>query len=449
MGMIKKQSDITDAAYRHRQELAGKGGPKAILQNLRIFGVVTFACIGGLLYGYNQGVFSGILASGAFNDHMGNYVDNQTKKGWLTSILELGAWLGTMYSGFLAEIISRKYAIIVNTVIFILGVVIQCTAQSAGHNAILGGRFVVGMGVGSISMIVPMYVAECSPPELRGFMIGMQQLAIEFGIMISFWIDYGCHFIGGTGETQKDGAWLLPLALQLGPAAILLVGMVFMPFTPRWLIHHGREEEARVTLAKLRGMDFDHELVHLEFLEIKAQSMFEKRTVQANFPHLSELTWWNTIKLQFVAIGSLFKTMPMFRRVIVATVTMFFQQWSGINAILYYAPSIFGELGLSSNTTSLLATGVVGIVMLIATIPAILYIDRIGRKPALTIGALGMGLCHFIVAIIYARNKNQWPTHQAAGWAAIVMVWLFVIHFGWSWGPCVSSLSLPIEKPQY
>ena len=121
----------------------------------------------------------------AFGNHMGNYTSNQTKKGWLTSILELGAWLGTIYSGFLAEIISRKYAIIVNTCIFIIGVVVQCTAQSAGHNAILGGRFVVGMGVGSLSMIVPMYVAECSPPELRGFMIGMQQLAIEFGIMVS------------------------------------------------------------------------------------------------------------------------------------------------------------------------------------------------------------------------------------------------------------------------
>lgn len=87
-------------------------------------------------------------------------------------------------------------------------------------------------------------------------------------------------------------------------------------------------------------MPIDHELIAIEFLEIKAQSIFEKRTVQANFPHLAELNWWNTIKLQFVAIASLFKTMPMFRRVIVATVTMFFQQWTGINAVLYYAPSV-------------------------------------------------------------------------------------------------------------
>ena len=166
-----------------------------------------------------------------------------------------------------------------------------------------------------------------------------------------------------------------------------------------------------------------------------AQSLFEKRTVAQNFPGLAKQTAWNTVKLQFVAIGSLFKTMPMFRRVMVATVIMFFQQWTGINAVLYYAPQIFKSLGLSSNTTSLLATGVVGIAMLLATIPAILYIDKIGRKPALIWGAIGMGICHIIIAIIFARNQYQWPTHQGAGWGAIVMVWLFVVHFGWSWGP--------------
>ena len=177
-----------------------------------------------------------------------------------------------------------------------------------------------------------MYVAECAPPELRGFLIGLQQFAIELGIMVSFWIDYGTNYIGGTGSTQSEAAWLVPLALQLGPAVVLFVGMIFMPFTPRWLIHHNREDEARAVLRKLRSSDTPDSLIELEFLEIKAQSLFEKRTTAANFPHLTEMTVWNTIKLQFVAIASLFKTMPMFRRVIAATVTMFFQQWTGINA---------------------------------------------------------------------------------------------------------------------
>lgn len=362
---------------------------------------------------------------------------DQTKKGWLTAILELGAWIGALLSGFLAEALSRKYGILVATTVFIIGVIIQATAQSGGANVILAGRFVTGIGVGSLATIVPIYNSEVAPPEVRGALVALQQLAITFGIMISFWIDYGTNFIGGVNlGSQKDAAWIVPICLQLGPAVILFLGMLFMPFSPRWLVHHDREVEARKILASLRGLPADHELVELEFLEIKAQSLFEKRTVAEHFPQYREQTAWNTFKLQFVAIKSLFKTKSMFKRVVVATVTMTFQQWTGINAVLYYAPSIFKQLGLSDTTTGLLATGVVGILMFIFTIPAVLYIDRVGRKPVLTIGAIGMALCHFIIAIIVAKNSTQWATQAAAGWAAVVMVWLFVIHFGYSWGPC-------------
>jgi hypothetical protein len=222
-------------------------------------------------------------------------------------------------------------------------------------------------------MIVPMYNAEVAPPEVRGSLIALQQLAICFGIMISFWINYGTNYIGGTSSTQSDAAWLVPICLQLFPALILFVGILFMPFSPRWLVHHNREAEARKVLANLRGLPQEHELVELEFLEIKAQSLFEKRTVAEHWPAIRELTTWNVFKLQFVAIGSLFRTRAMFKRVIVATVTMFFQQWTGINAILYYAPTIFSSLGLSSNTISLLATGVVGIVCILLDFSLLLF----------------------------------------------------------------------------
>lgn len=104
--------------------------------------------------------------------------------------------------------------------------------------------------------------------------------------------------------------------------------------------------------------------------------------------------------------------------------------------MLYYAPTIFQQLGQTDNTVSLLATGVVGIVMFVATAPAVLWIDRIGRKPVLITGAIGMATCHIIIAILFAKNSDNWPEHKAAGWAAVAMVWLFVVHFGYSWGPC-------------
>ncbi|KAI2604083.1 general substrate transporter [Hypoxylon fragiforme] len=433
---------VYDVALKRRQNMMGASGPMALVKNFKVFRIALFACIGGILYGYNQGMFSGVLAMPAFKAHMGEYdpfddAADQTKKGWLTAILELGAWVGTLLSGFIAEAISRKYAVLVSVTVFIIGVVIQATAQTGGHDVILGGRFVTGMGVGALATIVPIYNSEVAPPEIRGALVALQQLAITFGIMVSFWIDYGTNYIGGvTLGTQTDAAWLVPTCLQLFPAAVLFVGMIFMPFSPRWLVHHDREDEARKILASLRGLSPDHELVELEFLEIKAQSRFEKRTVAELFPNLSEQTAWNTFKLQFVAIKSLFQTKAMFKRVIVATVTMFFDQWTGINAILYYSPTIFKQLGMDDNVTSLLATGVVGIVMFLATIPAVLYIDRVGRKPILIIGALGMATCHIIIAVIVAKNASQWATQQAAGWAAVAMVWLFVIHFGYSWGPC-------------
>jgi len=120
----------------------------------------------------------------------------------------------------------------------------------------------------------------------------------------------------------------VPICLQLAPALVLFFGMMFMPFSPRWLVHHGREEEAREVLSSLRGLAPGDELFELEFLEIKAQSLFEKRSVAELFPQLREQTAWNTFKLQFVAIKKLFQTRAMFKRVVVATVTMFFQQVS-------------------------------------------------------------------------------------------------------------------------
>ncbi|GAB7338044.1 hypothetical protein MBLNU457_4413t1 [Dothideomycetes sp. NU457] len=437
MAPIAAGSQFDAAAMARRQALAGGSGPAALVKNFRVFSIACFACLGGLLYGYNQGVFSGVLTMTSFNNHMGVYTSDQTKKGWLTSILELGAWFACLYSGFIAEALSRKYAILVSTAIFIIGVVIQTTGiTSAGSSSILGGRFITGMGVGALSMIVPMYNAEVAPPEVRGALVGLQQLAITFGILISFWIDYGTNYIGGVGEGQKDAAWLVPLCLQLVPAVLLFVGMIFMPFSPRWLVHHGREAEARSTLAKLRGLSQDHELIELEYSEIRAQSLFEKRTVAEKYPHLADGSNWSVARLQFEAVGSLFKSKPMLKRVMVACLTMFFQQWTGINAVLYYAPQIFKNLGLGSNTVSLLATGVVGIVMFLFTIPAVMYVDKLGRKPVLVSGAWVMAFCHFVIAILVARNQASWMTHTASAWAAVTMVWVFVAGFGYSWGPC-------------
>ncbi|KAJ3744432.1 general substrate transporter [Lentinula detonsa] len=419
-----------------RRLLAGESGWKGLVRNRRIFAIAIFASLGGLLYGYNQGVFSGVLGMNNFDTRMASVVNDPTKKGWFVSILELGAWFGVLITGYWADKLSRKYTIELAVVVFCIGVIVQTAAK--GPQSIYGGRFVTGMGVGSLSMAVPLYNAELAPPEVRGSLVALQQLAITFGIMISFWIDYGTNFIGGSGSTQSEAAWRIPLALQLVPALILGAGILFMPFSPRWLINQGRDDEALAVLSKARGLSSDDELVQIEFLEIKAQFLFEKEISTVKFPDYQDGSFGSNVKLTFFSYLSLLTNPTLFRRILVGTLTMFFQQWTGVNAILYYAPSIFANLGLAGgNTTDLLATGVVGIAMFLATIPAVIYVDQVGRKPVLVSGAFLMGACHLIVAVLTGLYHDSWSRYShPAGWAASALVWVFAMAFGYSWGPC-------------
>ncbi|KAF8599333.1 general substrate transporter [Ceratobasidium sp. AG-I] len=423
----------SEAALRRRQALAGKSGMKGLVQNSRVFLIAVFASLGGLLYGYNQGVFSSVLGMYSFKQRMASAVNDAGTKGWLVAILELGAWVGVLCTGQLADRLGRKRTILLAVIVFVIGVIVQTAAFKP--SSIFGGRFVTGLGVGSLSMAVPLYNAELAPPEVRGSLVAMQQMSIVTGIMVSFWIDYGTNYIGGVGETQSEAAWRIPLALQLVPALILGVGVIFMPYSPRWLVAQGRDAEAIKVLSSTRELPEDSELIQIEYLEIKAEVLFESELEQARYPQYQDGTAASRFKLGVGKYTSLITNRNYLIRVAVGSLTMFFQQWTGINAVLYYAPSIFESLGLSGNTISLLATGVVGITMFLATIPAVIYIDQIGRKPVLVSGAVIMGTCHLIIAILSARFNTSWPEHKAAGWVACVLVWIFAAAFGYSWGP--------------
>ncbi|PCH42530.1 general substrate transporter [Wolfiporia cocos MD-104 SS10] len=412
-----------------RRTLQGKSGWAGLMHNGRVFAIAIFASLGGL-----QGVFSSVLDMKNFDDRMASAVDNTDLKGWLVSVLELGAWFGVLCTGTLADKLSRKYCIVLAVVVFCIGVIVQDTAFHPG--SIYAGRFITGWGVGSLSMVVPLYNAELAPPEVRGSLVALQQMSITFGIMISFWIDYGTNYIGGTGSTQSPAAWRLPIALQLVPALILGIGILFMPFSPRWLVNQGRDEEALMVLSRVRRLPPDSEVVQIEYLEIRAQYLFEKEISEINFPEYQDGSFKSNFKLGFYGYLSLLRSRTLLRRVAIGSLTMFFQQWTGVNAILYYAPSIFTSLGLTGSTNSLLATGVVGIVMFLATIPAVIWVDSLGRKPVLISGAFLMAACHIIVAIITALFHDSWSSHKAAGWAACAFVWIFAIGFGYSWGPC-------------
>ncbi|RAK89635.1 MFS monosaccharide transporter [Aspergillus costaricaensis CBS 115574] len=426
-----------EAVSGKRAELAGnRVGWRGLLSSKKTFAIALFASLGGFVYGYNQGMFSEILTMNSFIKATDGYAARTgLKQGMLTSILELGAWVGTLLNGYLADAMGRRQTVVVAVVIFCVGVIVQACTKNAGY--VFAGRFVTGLGVGNLSMIVPLYNAELAPPEIRGSLVAVQQLSITFGIMVSFWIGYGTNYIGGTGDGQSIAAWEIPVCIQVLPALILAAGMVlFMPQSPRHLMNQGRDEECLQTLARLRDAPTDDILVRIEYLEIKSLKMFEEETAKKKYPQYQDGSFKSNFMIGFHDYLSLITNPSLFKRTSVACLIMLFQQWNGINAINYYAPQVFEGLELGGNTTSLLATGVAGIFEFVFTIPAVLWVDNIGRKKILLAGAIGMAVCHFICAGLIGSYEGTFGEHKSAGWATVAFVWIFIINFAYSWGPC-------------
>lgn len=426
-----------------------------------------FAVIGSFLYGTDQGVLSNLLTGENFGAHFPKVYSDPVLKGWVVSVLQLGAWLGALLNGPLANKISRKYSLMVAAFLFTLGSAICSGAQSVSY--FFAGRIIAGLAVGQISHVVPLYLAEIAPSEFRGALISLQQLGITGGIMVSYWVCYGTSFIGGQSCTagkqagfgasgtfspytdvppggcdgQKTLAWRLPLGLQTVPSIILLIGVAFLPYSPRWLMSKGRDEEARAVISRLRALPEDDPIVETEWLEIKAAVIFDQRTAAELFPGKSGFM------LHISEVSMLFTNRGLFRRLSLGCILMFFQQFSGINAIIYYAPTIFGGLGLNGSTTSLLATGVLGVVDFVFTFPAVFFVDRWGRRKFLMAGALGMLVGHVVVAGIVGNYAGDFSSSsaQAAGWVGVVFIYIFRANFSYSWGPVGWLLPSEIFSP--
>lgn len=222
-----------------------------------------------------------------FKQNFPHVIEDSTAQGWLTSVLQLGGIVGSLTSGLLGEMFSRKYTMFSACCWVILGSYLYIGATAGNTSLLYAGRFFTGLGVGTFSGVGPLYNAEISAPETRGFIVSFYQFATILGIFLSFWIGYGCNFIGGTGESQSDLAWRLPSIIQGIPSIILAVGIWWMPFSPRWLVKVGRFDEAKKTLAWLRKRDIEDPLLEAEFLEIKAEALFEERVFQQSFPKLA------------------------------------------------------------------------------------------------------------------------------------------------------------------
>ncbi|ATY67462.1 General substrate transporter [Cordyceps militaris] len=419
-----------------QRTLAGKKTLwQSICSNPKVVFIALFASLGGFEYGYQQGVLGQSLVMTRFTSNFPSVVNSSSATGWLTSILQLGGIVGSLSAGILSELISRKRTMFVACLWVILGSYLYIGAKAGAPSLLYAGRFFTGIGVGLFSGVAPLYNAELSLPEMRGFLVSFYQFATILGIMLSFWIGYASNYIGGTGDSQSDMAWRLPSIIQGIPAAALAIGIWFMPYSPRWLVKVGRDEEARATLAWMRRLPVDDKLVQLEFLEIKAEAVFEKKAFARDFPKLADESQQSAFKEQIAQYINCFRTRDNFKRISTGFLTMMAQQFTGIDSIIYYATSIFQSLGLTSGSTALLATGVTGVVFMASTIPAMFIIDRVGRKPMLIVGSIVMGISMVLVGIIVAKFRHDWTSHATEGWVAVALIWVYIAGFGATWGP--------------
>lgn len=319
--------------------------------------VAIIASLGGLLFGYDTGVISGALPFMRQDFHL-----TPTMQGIATSAVLVGATLGAAFAGWLSDRFGRKHVIIVVALLFVAGAVISAAAPAL--TILLIGRAIVGVAIGVASMLTPLYLAEMAPKNRRGAVVSLNQFCITFGILVSYLVDYAL------AAAPNNWRWMLGLGAV--PGLILFLGMLFLPESPRWLAGRNRTEEARRALAAMREGDVEAELQELR-TDVLAES--------------GQLAPWSALWRGRAR-----------RPLIIGVALAVFQQVTGINTVIYYAPLIFQSAGLSSASVSILATAGVGLVNVIMTVIAMLLLDRAGRRALLLWGLAGMTVMLLVLA---------------------------------------------------
>lgn len=328
--------------------------------NFFVYFVALIAATGGLLFGYDTGVISGALI---FIRH--EWVLSSFAQGWIVSAVLVGAVIGSIGSGKITDKFGRRSVIIATALIFFLGSI--ATAMSPGPKILMLFRIVIGIAIGVASYTVPLYISEISPVKVRGALVSLNQLAITVGILGSYFVDnYFASFNGG---------WRYMMAVGCVPAVILGVGMCFLTDTPRWLVGVGRKQEALDILTKMDGSD-----AAIEEVEKIEKSMIGDKNG---------------------SFRELFKPWLM-PALIIGVGLMFFQQMTGINTVIYYAPTIFQMAGFKSASAAISATVGVGVINVLMTVVSIWLVDKIGRKPLLYIGLTGMIVGLLVISLAFS-----------------------------------------------
>lgn len=301
----------------------GPPGIRGLFHNPFVFLCAACATLGGMLFGYDQGVVSVILVMPQFLEKFPRVSETAAGagfwKGLMTAMIELGALLGALNQGWFADKISRRYSIVVAVVVFTIGSTLQTAAVD--YAMLTVARLIGGIGIGMLSMVAPLYISEVSPPEVRGTLLVMEEFCIVLGIIIAYWITYGTRFMAG------EWSWRLPFLLQMIPGFVLIAGVTVLPFSPRWLTYKGRKEEALESLTRLRRLPATDKRVRQEFLDIQAEVRFHQEIRAERHPSLQDGSRKSEVLLEIVSWTDCFKR-GCWRRTHIGIMIMFFQQVS-------------------------------------------------------------------------------------------------------------------------
>lgn len=360
---------------------------------LFVVGVCFVVALGGLLFGYDTGVINGSLKFVQLKFDL-----SPAMKGFAASSALLACIFGAAFAGALSDRLGRKKVLILSAILFLISAIGTALPQNLMQFIVF--RFIGGLGVGAASMTSPMYIAEISPAKIRGRMVSVNQFAIVFGMLVVYFINY---YIAGQGDQawNTETGWRWMFGSESIPAVLLLVLLFFVPESPRWLTKQNQKSKALEILSKVDGQEYAN----------KEMQMIEE-----------------TLSHESSSLSQLFN--PGMRIVLVIGVVLaVLQQVTGINVFLYFGSEIFEKLGGESIDAALLQQVVVGAVNLLFTVIAIWSVDRIGRKPLMLIGSVGMGIALFAMGMAgFLQITGMWM---------LAFVLIYIASFALSVGPVV------------
>ncbi|KAF2093152.1 general substrate transporter [Rhizodiscina lignyota] len=380
------------------------------------FLISVFASLGSVLFGYDLGIIAEVVSSKAF---IAKFNPTSSETGAVVSVFTGGAFVGAGLAGPAGDWIGRKKTILLGAVIFLLGGGLQTGAQNLGY--LYAGRCISGLGVGFLVMIIPMYQAEVTHPSIRGRVTSLQQFMLGVGSLIAAWLSYG-EVINIANSDQ--GQWRIGLGIQIIPAGVLALLILLFPESPRWLIDHGRPDEGLKTLAKLHAHGDENDAwVRAEYEQIQEAITFEHEHEAKSYVEL-------------------FRNKSSFRRLFLACSLQASVQMTGVSAIQYYSPVIYGQLGISTEKT-LEYQAISSFIALFAQFLCMLFIDYTGRRWPLILGNLGNMVTFIIATILIVQFPPGVSGNSSAAWGFIVMTWLYNFCFSATCGPL--SWIIPAE----